>query len=122
MGETRRKVVLIVEDDYLLIEEIADAFRRNGWLVFDETHAESAISLLATGVVFDALVTDIQLAGKLTGWDVAEVARTRNKTAPIVYVSGSPADEKRRLPHTVFVGKPYVCQTVVDFCSPANAP
>ena len=45
----------------------------------------------------DLLITDIGLADALTGWDVAEAFRTSHPEVPVIYASGKPANDHRRI-------------------------
>src|SRR5690606_7608363 len=68
--ESNGRVVLVVEDEWLVRAEIASALRDAGWQVFEADSGEAAIALAEScdnlGVVF----TDIQLHGYHNGWDV----------------------------------------------------
>lgn len=50
----------------------------------------------------DVVFTDIQLAGILTGWDVAEQFRAANPDLPIIYASGNAVDRSRRVQCSLF--------------------
>jgi hypothetical protein len=69
-----------------------------GFEAVEASTAEAAIALLATGSRIDVVFTDIQLAGQLTGWDVAERFRAANAKLPIIYASGNTGDHARRYP------------------------
>ena len=57
---------LVVEDDSLQREALADVLKREGLEVIECTTAEAAELVLATtGLELRALVTDIQLAGEM---------------------------------------------------------
>ena len=63
--------------------------------------------MLNAGQPIDILVTDIQLAGKLTGWDVVEAFRATQPTMPVIYASASAPDPSRLVPESLFFRKPY---------------
>ena len=50
---------------------------------------------------------DINLNGKLTGWDLAETFRAAQPKIPVNYVSGNPVEHDRLVPESVFFKKPY---------------
>jgi CheY-like chemotaxis protein len=110
-------VVLIVEDDWLVREDVASEFRRGGWIVLEMTTGEGAIGIIESGETVDALVTDIQLAGKASGWDVAEAFHARHPDFPVVYTSGNAAVGERFVPGSVFVPKPCSAADLVEACS-----
>ena len=59
------------------------------------------------------LVTDIQLAGYLSGWEVAEGFRAATPDIPVVYMSGKAVDKSRMVPGSVFLSKPFAPQDVL---------
>ena len=66
---------LVVEDEWLVRDVIVSYLKEAGWGGAEASTGESAIGLLENTPKIDVLVTDIQLAGDLSGWDVAEAAR-----------------------------------------------
>jgi hypothetical protein len=67
---------------------------------------------LANAIVF----TDINLAGRVTGWDVAERFRIDPPNLPILYTSGKIIEPERRVPGSVFLSKPYQRGEVLIAC------
>jgi DNA-binding response OmpR family regulator len=110
------RTVLIVEDEWLLRELIAQAFRDAGWDALEASTAEGALVLLHEGRRLDAVVTDIQLAGYLNGWDVGEAFRAARADMLVVYTSGNPIDRSRRVPSSLFFTKPYQPSAIVEAC------
>ena len=110
------QTILIVEDEWLLRDEIATVFRGAGWNVLETGSGEAAIALLETGPQVNLVLTDIQLTGPLTGWDVAEAFRAAQPNMPVVYASAKPADSKRQVSGSEFFGKPYDATTVTRTC------
>lgn len=109
-------VVLVVEDEWLVREAIAQAFRHAGWEVLESCTAEAAIAYVRAGLRIDVIFTDIQLGGHLSGWDVAEQFRAARADAPIIYTSGNAADRSRRVRGSLFFDKPYQAAEIVDAC------
>jgi CheY-like chemotaxis protein len=107
--------VLVVEDDFILRNGIVVEFQSEGWLVLDTATGEEAVDL-ASDTHVDAVFTDIQLAGRIDGWDVAEVLRQSNPALPVVYASGNAADRSRQVMESRFFDKPYVPTTVIETC------
>jgi len=99
-------VVLVVEDEWLVRMEIAEALDEAGWSVVEAASGEAALAFLGERTPIDLVVTDIRLPGKLTGWDVAEAFRAANKAVAIIYCSGNPGNSARRVPDSVFLSKP----------------
>ena len=109
-------VVLIVEDELLVRYEVAQQLRAVGYEVVESSTAEDAIARLQAGPRIDVVFTDIQLAGQLTGWDVAEQFRAANPDLLIIYASGNAADRSRRVPGSLFFNKPYRAAEIVAAC------
>jgi DNA-binding response OmpR family regulator len=53
---------------------------------------EEAIALLQDGK-YRAVVTDINVLGKLDGWEVRRAAREIDPTMPIIYMTGTHGEE-----------------------------
>jgi CheY-like chemotaxis protein len=111
-------VVLVVEDEALLRFLIVSEFRRAGWDVLQSTTGEGAIALLDEhGDEIDAIFTDINLGGRVSGWDVADSFRAAYPRKRIVYASGNSVDPKRMLSDSQFLRKPYQCGVVLEACA-----
>jgi CheY-like chemotaxis protein len=112
----KSRLVLIVEDEGLLRAIIADEFRTAGWEVIETDTAEDAVALMRAGRPVDIVFTDIQLAGRLTGWDVGERCRAIREDVAIIYASGTAVDRSRRVDGSLFFDKPYIAETVIEAC------
>ena len=107
---------LVVEDDLFVREDIAGSFRQGGWTVLEAATGDDALKWLRETEIIDLLVTDIGLADAMTGWDVAEAFRKVHAQIPVVYASGGPSDENRRVPESIFLSKPVAVQELVMTC------
>jgi len=105
----RRASVLVVEDELLISELIAEALCENGFAVHTEAEGEAALRYLESGARVDVLFTDINLPGHMDGSMLAQKVRARRPELPIVYCSGrySPSALAPAVPRSVFVRKPY---------------
>lgn len=101
-----RRVVMLVEDEWLVRMDMADALDRAGWIVVEAGSGEEALSLLGTELRIDLLVTDIRLLGTMDGWDVAEAFRAVHPLIGVIYATANPAVEDRLVPRSVFLPKP----------------
>jgi CheY-like chemotaxis protein len=71
-------VTLLVEDDAFQREVLADVLKDEGFEVIECTTAEAAELIIAsTGTELQALITDQNLAGKMSGAELAHYARCR---------------------------------------------
>lgn len=103
-------VVLVVEDEELLQSFIADALHDGGFEAIVASSGEEAVTLLqADNGQYRALVTDIDLKGKMDGWEVAQHAREIQPEFPIVYMSGASAADwtSKGVPNSVMLSKPF---------------
>lgn len=110
------RVVLVVEDELLVRSLVALELRRAGWDVLETSTAEGAIEHLRLGHRVDVVVTDIRLAGRLSGWDVAEQFRAVMANLPIIYTSGNSFERSRRVEGSLFYDKPYRTVAIVEAC------
>ena len=107
LGVPRERVVLVVEDDPLIRALIATEFSAHGWQVLEACKGEDVIDWISERSV-DVLFTDIQLAGQLSGWDVAEALRAARSELPVIYTSGNASRPKQASGRpSLFFEKPY---------------
>ncbi|BAL75110.1 response regulator [Bradyrhizobium cosmicum] len=103
-------VILVVEDQALLQSFVADALHDGGFEAVVASSGEDAVTLLkAHNGQYRALVTDIDLKGKMDGWKVAQHAREIQPEFPIVYMSGAAAADwtSKGVPDSVMLSKPF---------------
>jgi len=119
-------VVLVIEDDALIQQIIEDALTEGGFEPAIAASGEEAVTLLNGGAViknsavrYRALVTDINLKGKLDGWHVARKAREIDPAFPIVYVTGAAADDwaSEGVPNSILLNKPFAPAQLVTAVS-----
>jgi CheY-like chemotaxis protein len=109
-----KTIVLIVEDEPLLRELIAEEFTDAGFEVKTAATGEAAIALLDSTPIVDVLFTDISLPGNLDGWQIALYARTRWPNIHVIYASGYTVDRSAQVADSVYLRKPYLPATVVS--------
>jgi CheY-like chemotaxis protein len=105
---TERIRVLLVEDEFLISEWVAQSLSEQGFAVQAVGNAADALRALSSEPV-DILFTDINLPGGMDGAALARRAREMQPRLPVVYASArsnmlNPAD---RVPGSTFVPKPY---------------
>ena len=115
-ADAQTRVVLVVEDDCLLRSWIVGEFQSEGWHVLDTASGEEAV-VLAYHTPLDAVFTDVQLAGHIDGWDLAEVLRRSDPRIPIVYTSANAAQRSRLVAESLFFDKPYNAAEVIKACA-----
>lgn len=111
--------VLVVEDDQLIQALVEDALSEGGFQATITASGEEAVRLLRNENQFRAVVSDINLSGKLTGWDVARSAREIDHTIPTVYMTGTHAEDwsSKGVPNSVLLIKPFAPAQLVTAIS-----
>jgi CheY-like chemotaxis protein len=87
-------VILVVEDDQAVQTIIGEALDEGGFEPAITASGEEALTLLrGNRDKYRALVGDIALRGRITGWEVATRARNIDPEFPVLYISGAYADQ-----------------------------
>jgi CheY-like chemotaxis protein len=110
MGETMVPIsVLLVEDEVLISNLVADCLTASGFTVHEVTTADEALRYIDSGANIDVLFTDVNLPGGMDGAELATRARERRPEMPIVYASGrfKLSDIAPLVPRSLFMAKPY---------------
>jgi len=100
--------VLLVEDEILISEWVAQALSDQGFAVKTAPNAADALRHLVSDPV-DVLFTDIHLPGGMDGAALARRARQLQPSLPVIYASAqaSMPGPDARVAGAVFVAKPY---------------
>jgi CheY-like chemotaxis protein len=100
--------VLLVEDEFLISEWVAQSLSDLGFAVQAVGNAADALRALRAAPV-DVLFTDINLPGDMDGAALARRAREIRPDLPVVYASARSNLLKAgdRVPGSAFVPKPY---------------
>ena len=105
---------------------VEDALKEGGFETAIAASAEEAVTLLkGKATNYRALVTDINLKGRMSGWQVAKQARELDPTFPIVYMTGASANDwpSRGVPNSVLLEKPFApAQLVTAVAQLLNVP
>jgi len=112
MGEHlgNQPVILVVEDDSAVQRVIGDALEEGGFDPAIASSGEEAVTLLKGNKgKYQALVADIALRGRVTGWEVATKAREIDPEFPVLYVTGAYSDQWpfRGVANSVLLTKPF---------------
>ena len=106
--ESRRPVVLIVEDEFLLRMDAADMIEAAGFEAVEAANADQAIEILEARSDITVIFTDIQMPGSMDGLNLARAVRGRWPPITIVATSGYVHVSERDLPEGGrFLPKPY---------------
>src|SRR6201992_529866 len=100
-----QSLALVVEDDRFQRDILSEILRGHGLDVIECETAEAAELVIANaGAELKALVTDVGLADKGNGIDLAAYAKEQFPHLPVVIVSGQPHVAP---PGVKFLAKPY---------------
>ena len=103
-------IILVVEDDPLLQIFAEETLGDGGFESAIVASGEEAVPLLRGHKgKYRVLVTDINLNGKMDGWEVAQLAREIEPDFPVVYVSGAAAADwtSKGVPNSIMLEKPF---------------
>lgn len=113
-GQAPRRA-LVVDDDLLVRQLIAEVLTSHGWLVADAADGGEALDKLATET-YDLVLTDVVLPG-VAGWEVARAARARVPQPAVILLSGwtDPDDPAlRRSGADAFLQKPVRVSDLIE--------
>src|ERR1700735_5248147 len=86
--ESKRPVVLIVEDEFLLRMDAVDIIAAAGFEVVEAENADQAIEILEARRDITVVFTDIQMPGSMDGLKLARAVRGRWPPIKIIATSG----------------------------------
>ena len=91
-GDSGGMTILVVEDEFIVREDIARYLRDAGWVVVEAESGHRAVAMCRSDTPVDVLFTDIQLNDSVNGWEVAEAFRAargkfRSFTPPEIRLS-----------------------------------
>ena len=123
MGQSKpfRATALVVEDDAMQREMLALLLEESEYDVVQCESAEAAELVLdRMGSTLSLLMTDVNLAGRMTGAELAAIARSRHPSLDVVVTSGKPLNGS--LPDGVkFWAKPWAALDVLREAELAQA-
>jgi len=113
-------LVFVVEDEEAIRHLLDEALTEAGFAVTMASDGEEAMTMLdAADAAFAALITDVNLPGKFTGWEVAVHGREINGALPVIYITGGSAHDwaSRGVPNSILLVKPFAVAQVVTAVS-----
>jgi CheY-like chemotaxis protein len=84
--------ILLVEDDPRVLEQMRLGLEEVGLRIVAAADGSTAIAMLAARPDIELLLTDVVLAGGISGVELAREARRRRPWLPVLLVSGHAAD------------------------------
>src|SRR6185436_8649796 len=108
LAQSKRPVVLIVEDELLLRMNAVDMIAAAGFEAIEAANADEAIEILENRRDITVVFTDIQMPGSMDGLKLARAVRGRWPPIKIVATSGHVDVAETDLPDGGrFLAKPY---------------
>lgn len=99
-------VVMIVEDEALIRFALADELIACGHMVIECCNVLEALAVLGKDGEVDAVVTDVDMPGGLSGLDLSRLLAATRPSLPVWITSGRDVDISA-LSAAVFLPKPY---------------
>lgn len=111
-------LIMVVEDEVLIRLMAVDLLRDAGFRVVEACNADEAVTLLAAGIPFDLIFTDVNMPGAMDGLALAAHVGRSYPFVPVVLTSGGVAAELllQAAPAAV-VPKPYTEAALVRVIS-----
>ena len=107
--DSQPRVVLVVEDEWLIRESLVEVLAQAGFRVLQAAQGEDALATMQEhGPDIDLLFTDIRMPGRLDGLELARCARALLPGLAILVASGNWVPMLSDLPAgSLFLAKPY---------------
>lgn len=108
--------ILVVDDEPLIRLLLEDVLTQGGFRVTLADDAQAAVALIAeSATTLFALITDIEIGDRTSGWELARYARSLNADLHVIYISGRCADgwASQGVPDSQFVQKPFTGSKVL---------
>lgn len=99
--------VLIVEDDSLIRQSVADYLTDAGFEVLEACSGDEALDLLAAHEPVDIVFTDVHMPGQSNGNKVGLIAKQLRPGLPVIHASGYPQADAPPGAADLFIPKPY---------------
>jgi CheY-like chemotaxis protein len=110
-----RPVILLVEDEALTIMDLGDVLEDGGYETVQCASAERALGILQARPDICGLITDVDLSGKVNGFELANAVSEARPTLPIVIVSGRAAPDPERIPAGArFISRPCTGEDILQ--------
>ena len=116
----QQPLILVIEDEYPVQGLVEEWLADGGFGTDILSSAEEALTLFKSGLkTYKALVTDVNLKGRLSGWEIARQIRENDPVFPIIYTTGVAADEwaSQGVPNSILLTKPFAPAQLVTAIS-----
>jgi DNA-binding response OmpR family regulator len=113
-------VILVIEDEYPVQGLVEEWLADGGFGAEILSSGEEALTLFKSGLKnYKALVTDVNLKGRLNGWEIARQIRETDPVFPIIYMTGAAGGEwaSQGVPNSILLTKPFAPAQLVTAVS-----
>ncbi len=113
-------VIIVVEDDQAVQGIVEDALIEGGFETAIAASGDEAVTLLQGNEgKYRALVTDIDLRGRINGWEIAKRAREIDPEFPVIYMTGASGHDwpSHGVPNSILLTKPFAPAQLVTAVS-----
>ena len=111
---TDRISILVVEDEAIVLMDVADQLEAEGFRVYTAFNADVAIELMIAHIDIRLVFTDIDMPGTMNGLKLVEAVRKRWPPVKLIVTSGHHVVNIAGLPKgSVFISKPYLHSAVL---------
>ena len=106
-------IALVVDDEPLILMDMADLIADEGFTVVEATTADQAYGFLCRHPSVQLLFTDVQVPGELNGFDLARIVAERWPHIRVIIASGAAAPGPGDMPEkATFIRKPVRAEIV----------
>jgi DNA-binding NtrC family response regulator len=118
-----KPIALVVDDEPLILMDTADILSDEGFSVIEARSADEAYEFLHQHSSLQVLFTDVQMSGKLDGFDLARTVAERWPHICVIVASGATTPHPGDIPaNATFIKKPIsphlVHEVLRDRCGP----
>jgi CheY-like chemotaxis protein len=112
-NKLKKPIALVVDDEPLILMDTADMIAGEGFSVVEASTADEAFEFLAKHPSLQLLFTDVQMPGKMDGFELARKVADRWPNISVVVASGAAAPGPGDLPaNSSFISKPFSAAVV----------
>jgi CheY-like chemotaxis protein len=105
--------VLVVEDEGIVRELIAETLRDAGCAVTEVATADAAVRALKNAALPDVMITDVKLPGAMNGVELAACVRRSLPRMKVIVTSGHASPDYARNVADAFLAKPFELKQLV---------
>ncbi|MFO1026574.1 MAG: response regulator [Acetobacteraceae bacterium] len=108
--------VLVVEDEWLLRNTVADYLRELDFVVAEADSADDALTRLQNGLSVDLIISDVKMPGRMDGIGLAGWLEANRPSLPVILASGTISLTDAHRPSNVwrYLEKPYNFQLLEE--------